>query len=578
MKSKVLILAICVLFAGFASIEAQTVRYVKSNGTGDGSSWTNASGSVQDMIDASQTGDEVWVAAGTYFPTCQTDEADVRSKTFLLKNGVHLYGSFAGTETDVDSRAKSDTDGNGTVDAWDFSNETVFSGNIDGVEDVWTKVIPNNYDWYYAATGMEGNCKIVVSTPDSLTEKTIFDGFSVCYGVRGIVTNGQTEINNCKVFYNYNSTSVSGSGISHNGEVKNSLIVNNMSSSGGYAVANFGGYVHDCYIANNVAHRSSTSATSCSGGGIVNAYPYNGVIRNCTVFNNHTRGLQTNNYTTADSYVYGGGISNGSGIVDKCLVMNNSVYCYNRSQTQGKAVLYGGGIYNSGTVSNCIIINNLGYVLAYLGTNYEGDFIRGIYNNTNAKVYNSVIANNASKTGISNVYPDERVINCISANVAVSAQHFVKPTSFYGLANTDAKMSELLQSDWRLKAGSEYIDAGSIENLPDWIINGTDFAGNPRIHNGKIDLGAYEYQGGNAIAEIAVNELQIIVAGDELRINLLGFQNLTGLKVQILNMAGRTVNIPFVKKMEYLSANISSLPTGVYIVRVGNQAAKFVRK
>ncbi len=49
--------------------EAQStiaIRYVKPGASGNGSSWSNASGDVQAMINASSFGDQVWVAAGTY--------------------------------------------------------------------------------------------------------------------------------------------------------------------------------------------------------------------------------------------------------------------------------------------------------------------------------------------------------------------------------------------------------------------------------------------------------------------------------------------------------------------------------
>ena len=60
------VLALCV--AGTASA---ATFYVRFGGTGDGSSWANAS-SLQDAINsASVLGDEIWVAAGTYIPSVQ---------------------------------------------------------------------------------------------------------------------------------------------------------------------------------------------------------------------------------------------------------------------------------------------------------------------------------------------------------------------------------------------------------------------------------------------------------------------------------------------------------------------------
>lgn len=79
---------------------AQPIRYVKPTGTGNGSSWANASGNLQAMIDASNNGDQVWVATGTYKPTTGTD----RTISFSMKEGVAIYGGFAGNESTLSAR------------------------------------------------------------------------------------------------------------------------------------------------------------------------------------------------------------------------------------------------------------------------------------------------------------------------------------------------------------------------------------------------------------------------------------------------------------------------------------------
>jgi hypothetical protein len=44
-----------------------------------------------------------------------------------------------------------------------------------------------------------------------------------------------------------------------------------------------------------------------------------------------------------------------------------------------------------------------------------------------------------------------------------------------------------------LLAGSPCIDAGTLELPPGVVLPETDLAGNPRVHNGYIDMGAYEH-------------------------------------------------------------------------------------
>lgn len=86
-------------------VKAQTIRYVKEGGTGNGSSWSNASGDLQAIINASASGDEVWVAKGTYKSTLDDinspNPADPRKKCFQMKSGVGIYGGFAGVPAET---------------------------------------------------------------------------------------------------------------------------------------------------------------------------------------------------------------------------------------------------------------------------------------------------------------------------------------------------------------------------------------------------------------------------------------------------------------------------------------------
>lgn len=120
-SSRVLLLAMsvgCLLTVALLSPApalAQSVWYVNDDATGiaDGHSWGDAFTDLQSALAAAQSGDQIWVASGTYVPTAGGD----RAASFGLVNGVTLYGGFAGTEATLDERDHT-------------ANETVLSGEI----------------------------------------------------------------------------------------------------------------------------------------------------------------------------------------------------------------------------------------------------------------------------------------------------------------------------------------------------------------------------------------------------------------------------------------------------------------
>jgi predicted outer membrane repeat protein len=90
-----------------SSATAQSVWYVKPNSTpgGDGLSWTTAFRSVRSALDASASGDQIWVAAGTYSPRGSGSPTDPRTAEFFVAPDTQLYGGFAGNETSLAQRA-----------------------------------------------------------------------------------------------------------------------------------------------------------------------------------------------------------------------------------------------------------------------------------------------------------------------------------------------------------------------------------------------------------------------------------------------------------------------------------------
>ncbi len=122
---------IFILFSFSSKIYA--IQYVNLNATGlnDGTSWTNAWIDLQDAIDSASVNEQIWIVAGTYYPTSYPSGSlssagtslTSRDYTFYMgSGGVKLYGGFAGTENSINQRDTS-------------SNRVILSGNIGSVSD-----------------------------------------------------------------------------------------------------------------------------------------------------------------------------------------------------------------------------------------------------------------------------------------------------------------------------------------------------------------------------------------------------------------------------------------------------------
>ena len=128
---------------------AAAVVYVNAAATGgnDGSSWVNAYTSLPSALTAANSGDEIWVASGTYRPTTTTN----RDVSFPLKNGVGTYGGFLGTET---LRSQRDP----------AANVTILSGDIG------------------TPGSSSDNSYHVVTADSTVTASTVLDGFTITGG------------------------------------------------------------------------------------------------------------------------------------------------------------------------------------------------------------------------------------------------------------------------------------------------------------------------------------------------------------------------------------------------------------
>jgi len=152
------LLLVILLSVSLTTLTQAAVRYVKSDATGTntGTSWTDAYTSLQSALTAAVSGDQIWVAKGTYKPSVQVGGTGPRYASFQMKNGVFIRGGFAGTETLVSQRTDFGVGG---------LNETILSGDIGTIGDNWD------------------NCYHVVNNPPDgatpLTSSATLEGFTI---------------------------------------------------------------------------------------------------------------------------------------------------------------------------------------------------------------------------------------------------------------------------------------------------------------------------------------------------------------------------------------------------------------
>ncbi|MCB0856051.1 MAG: hypothetical protein KDD63_27700, partial [Bacteroidetes bacterium] len=130
--------------------------FVNINATGmnDGSSWQDAFTQLEDALYLAGKGDTVWVAEGTYYPGV------LSSQSFILANGVHLYGGFEGMENQLNQRNIS-------------LHPTILSGDI-GQDDLSSPL-----DTVTDRVG-KNSTHVIFTVPGKF--QTVLDGFTVTAG------------------------------------------------------------------------------------------------------------------------------------------------------------------------------------------------------------------------------------------------------------------------------------------------------------------------------------------------------------------------------------------------------------
>ena len=328
--------------------------------------------------------------------------------------------------------------------------------------------------------------------------------------------------------------------LQENSDISNCNIIDNYAEFGGGIYCRSGGDIYGCTVSNNY---------SFSYGGGIDCL-YNGTIYNCDINNNYSYygggvclyigGIVSNCNIYDNSSEYGGGIyCEDSGIIDNCFINGNyasndggGLYYFLGGSlsksivSNNGAYYYGGGIVcdSGGAVSDSTFIGNSaklgGGIVGYAGGAFTNCLISGlntatfgggVYLKKGGEIFNCTISgNNADQLGGGIICSNGgSVVNTIIYNnQAFSGNNNWKsyasnivfnyccttPTNGLPGGNqciSDNPMFINPGSDYQLQEGSPCIDAGY--NMPWMNPPTTDLAGNPRKHDGTVDIGCYEF-------------------------------------------------------------------------------------
>lgn len=239
------------LFPVSIQADENGIIYVSEDGTGDGSSWANATNKLQFASALSSGGGtKVWVKSGTYYGDTSDEEG-----AFSITASNRIYGSFKGNESpDYDLSLR---------------------------------------DFEACPTILDGQgARRVLLQDQAFTSASIaiWDGFVIQNGAvgsgAGAYLNNYVTLNNCNI--KNNAATMYGGGVYVNSTggtahvtLNNCRIMDNSASMGGGVCDRIGANYSNCRISNNTA--------STKGGGI---YLYNNtepVFKNCIISNNSAK-------------------------------------------------------------------------------------------------------------------------------------------------------------------------------------------------------------------------------------------------------------------------------------------------
>jgi predicted outer membrane repeat protein len=614
MRSKhiiAIVFAIAFLLAQPTDVSAtQRIIFVNASatGAGDGSSWPDAFPHLQDALAATMSGEEIWVAAGTYRPDqgVSITPGD-RQAAFVMKGGVALFGGFAGDEQRRDDR--------------DFTaHPTILSGDLlqndDEVLEIENPLRSDN------------SLRVVFS---ETVEPVAVDGFTIRGanaleeerdGGWGLVVDQSLPNTGSYTFSNLileQNTGEGGAAVLLAGlrSTMNPVVFKNVvfRYNGGEDASGGGMWVFSSYVRmenvdfiNNIAAVGGALLGNTAdiewvrGSAVGNAArAWGGAVHMLGENNSHLEGANLLFIENSAERSTGGAIS----LDEASLQLANSVFIGNSATTRGGALFVGAG---AALLSNCTLVGNR----AETG----GGALYNFATTDTVHIDNSILWGNASTTGPSEIFND--VFNDghyvtllrnsilggpLAPGVIDGGGLIFDDPAFMNAVGPDG-ISGTADDDLRLSAASPAIDAGLNVLVPadrvdidgDGNLDETmpaDLDGNRRVFAARggatiVDMGAYEFGApalsttveGAKIPRTAIGDVELFPnpATDRITLLLKGPDDATqkGVKAIVYDVLGRVVmRVSFEQEADQEKREIvlgDEVVSGVYILSIQDNA------
>ncbi|MFN8357680.1 MAG: choice-of-anchor Q domain-containing protein [Spirosomataceae bacterium] len=298
-------LLLCWLAILLTTTAQANILLVKSGSTGGtrlttvvAANWNTAAyATLRDALTTAHAGDQIWVAAGTYYPDQGTGATNNdRSMSFTMKEGVAIYGGFAGSETSLTNRNLA-------------LNVCILSGEIQQDNN------PDNNSYH-----------VIYNSLNNLTQAAVLDGFII---QEGAANEGDGDNSAGAGMFNYYSSPL----------LVNCIFRANQAGGAGCILAESSPSFINCTIQGNkgsytiqIQQNSAPTFLNCSiagnqGTAIILAANADPTFRNCIVWGNSSS-IGINDADSQPTYEYSllEGLNPGGTNLDGTKPTNNPLF------------------------------------------------------------------------------------------------------------------------------------------------------------------------------------------------------------------------------------------------------------